>query len=88
MVTYTGRETFGRLLEAETTLYTTKISYTASSQIEYVGEAEPNTATGTAGWRIKKMTYDANGLQTDVQWASGNRLFDKTWTGRAGYAYS
>ena len=88
MVVFTGREVFGRMLEAESTIYTTKISYTASSQIEYVGEAEPGTGEGVAGWRIKKMTYDGAGLQTDVQWATGNRLFDKTWTGRAGYVYS
>ena len=55
---------------------------------EYVGEANPNTATSAVGWRIKKITYDSNGNPTEVNWASGNANRDKIWDSRTTYAYS
>ena len=35
-----------------------------------------------------KQEADSNGLVTDVQWASGNTVFDKKWSERTGYPYS
>lgn len=88
MTEYTYRELVGRMHEAETTLYTTMMTYTANGQIEYVGEAEPGSSTGSTVWRIKKLAYDGGGFQTSITWASGNRNFDKEWDERATYVYS
>lgn len=85
---FTGREILTRTHDAQTTLYTTKMAYNASLQLEYIGEAEPGSGAGSLLWRIKKITYDGSGLQTDVQWAEGTRSFDKEWDERENYAYS
>lgn len=68
--------------------YTQKIAYNASGFAEYVGIAKPGTATSSAGWQIKKMTYDASNRVTDVKWAGGNAKFNKIWDSRATYSYS
>ena len=60
----------------------------ASGQTIYIGKAAPGTAKGSLGWQIQKLTYDANGFVTDVQWADGTAEFDKEWDERATYAYS
>ena len=54
----------------------------------YVGECMPGTLVSVAKWRIKKMTYNADGIITDIQWADGTRAFDKEWDKRATYTYS
>jgi len=56
----------------------------------YIGEADPGTSSGSGvtRWRIKKITYDATPSVTNVQWASGNRKFDKDWSIRTSYTYS
>ena len=56
----------------------------------YVGEADPGTSSnaGTAKWRIKKITYSAGQGVTNVQWASGDRKFNKDWSLRTSYTYS
>lgn len=53
----------------------------------FVGQAEPGTGTGSTGWSIKKLSYDANLLTISQTWASGTSNFDKTWTNRATYNY-
>ena len=55
----------------------------------YVGQAAPGTGTGSTGWSIKKIIYDADNLTAGQTWASGNSSFDKVWDWRAGsYTYS
>jgi len=68
--------------------YTMAIEYDASNNPIYVGEAKPNTAQASRGWRIKLITYDMSNNATDVQWASGTTDFDKVWNNRATYTYS
>lgn len=61
----------------------------SGTEILYLGEAEPGTATSAARWRIKKFTYQAGtDLVTQIDWASGNDFFNKVWDDRATYAYS
>lgn len=57
-------------------------------QTIYVGEADPGTLKASARWRIKKFTLDVNDNPTDIQWATGNRNFDKVWNSRTTYTYS
>lgn len=54
----------------------------------YVGEAAPGTATDAAGWRIKKISYDASNMVESITWASGVNTFTKVWDDRADYVYS
>lgn len=65
---------------------TIKIDYDGSNPI-YVGEADPGTATSSAGWRIKKLTYSGSNV-TDVQWADGDLAEDNVWDDRAALSYS
>ena len=66
---------------------TKAIEYDSSQNPLYIGEARPNTAKSDAGWRIKKIIYDANNNPIDVAWASGDQKFDKIWNSRGHYAY-
>jgi len=66
---------------------TQKMAYNGSDQLEYVGEAAPGALVSEEKWRIRKLTYSGT-LLTDVQWASGESVFDKEWDERATYSYS
>ncbi len=52
----------------------------------YIGEATPGTGTGSALWRVKRVTF--TGDDSETLWADGDANFDNTWTGRAGFTYS
>lgn len=69
------------------TEYTMAIAYDASDNPEYVGEAPPGTATSTAKWRIKKITWSGS-LATNVEWADGDTKFDNIWDDRPSLSYS
>ena len=64
-----------------------RIANDANGDPEYVGEAQPGTATSSSHWRIKKITY-SNRKATQVNWASGTKEFDKVWDNRTTYTYS
>ena len=72
----------------ETPKYTKLIAYDSNDRPEYVGEANPGTATSASSWRIKKIAYDTNGNVTSVKWADGNSNFDNVWDNRTSYTYS
>lgn len=57
-----------------------------SSTLTYVGVAQPGTATSAASWQIKRILV--SGAVTQIQFASGNSLFDKIWDNRASLSYS
>lgn len=69
-------------------IYTERVAYNANKQEEYHGWAIPNTGSATAGWMIRKTTYDANFLMITQEWAEGNKNLDKKWTLKATYSYS
>lgn len=61
----------------------------SGTEVLYLGEAEPGTATSAAKWRIKKFTYDAGTNNvSQIDWADGNDNFDNIWTNRANLSYS
>lgn len=57
----------------------------------YVGDALPGTATSSAAWRIKRITFtvDGNGNTDSVtEWADGNSNRDNIWDNRLSLSYS
>ena len=68
--------------------YTQAMQYDASGRLVYHGKALPGTSKATAAWQIRKLTYDANGNVTDVQYAGGSRAFTTAWNNRASATYS
>lgn len=57
----------------------------------YVGDALPGTATSSATWRIKRITFTVDGSgNTDsvTEWADGNSNRDNIWDNRAALSYS
>lgn len=67
--------------------FTFEFEYSGANAI-YIGKAAIGTAVGSSGWQIRKLNYDGANNVTEILWASGTNLYDKTWTARAGYAYS
>lgn len=67
--------------------FTLAIEYDANENPVYIGEASIGTAKSATGWRIKKLTFDANDNLTDLKWADGVRAFTKVWDDRADYTY-
>ena len=54
----------------------------------YIGEADPNTATSAALWRIQRVTIADGSDDIQVEWAGGTSAFDKVYDDRASYSYS
>ena len=52
----------------------------------YIGIAAPASVETDLVWQIKKIVV--SGAITKVFFASGTKLFDKSWTLRATYIYS
>jgi hypothetical protein len=66
--------------------FTQKLAYNGG-MVEYQGWAEPGNAnSGSAVWRICKLTYDGTSV-TDIKWAAGSTDFSLVWDSRAGYSY-
>ena len=53
----------------------------------YVAEAVPSSIASNPVWRIKKISYDANGNFSKLRWADGVATFIKIWDDRATYTY-
>lgn len=65
-------------------VYTKRLDDTLTTDMIYIGEATPGTATSSATWRIKRLNV-ATGLT--VQWAdSGN--YSQVWDNRESLTYS
>ena len=52
----------------------------------YIGTAPTNSATASAIWSIKRLTF--TGGLTTIEWADGNDLNDNVWDNRASLSYS
>lgn len=76
----------GQSVPTELTLIS-KFANNASGDLEYIGKADPGTATDKAGWFIQKIIYDANGDMTGILNANGQADFDKIWDNRESYTY-
>ena len=68
--------------------FTTRIEYNVAKNPVYVGDVAPGVKTNEIGWRIEKLTYDANNNVTQVEWADGSDEFIYIWDRRASYNYS
>lgn len=54
----------------------------------YIGKTKPGNAKSASKWQIQKLTYDGNGMVSDVQFPNGNNSFQFVWDDRASYTYS
>ena len=71
-------------VSTESAVYYKRLDDTTTTNMIYIGEATPGTATSAATWRIKRLNI-ATGLV--IQWAdSGN--FSQVWDNRAGLTYT
>lgn len=70
-----------------TTATKTKLYDQASSTVLYAGEADPGSATSSAVWRIKRLTFSAAGDVTAVQYALIGASIC-IWDNRASLSYS
>lgn len=57
-----------------------------NDSITYVGEAEPNTNTSDASWRIKRI-IEISETDFDIQWSSGGK-FDQIFDNRESLSYN
>lgn len=71
--------TSGAVLEDFTLRYIQKIDYSGGVPI-YIGLAVPGTSEDTAGWHIRKNTYEGYNI-TEVLFASGTSSFVNKWSG-------
>lgn len=55
--------------------------------VQYIGFAQPNTATAEDAWVVIRLTYVSSDLSA-VEWAAGTNQFVNVWDSRAGYTYS
>ena len=60
---------------------------TASASQTYVGVAPPGTATSSASWKIKLLTYSAGNL-VSITWANGSSSYTNIWDNHTSYTYS
>lgn len=58
-----------------------------SSTTMYVGEAAPGAAQSALSWRIQRITFNASGFPTAIEWAGGAG-FNQAWTDRATASYA
>ena len=63
-----------------------RITYTSDGYEEYIGEAIPGTLGSTAGWKIQKMSYSNDRVNT-IYYAGSTATFTKVWNNRASYNY-
>ena len=57
------------------------------STITYVGTALPGSATSSAVWKIKLLTYSAGNL-VSITWANGSSTYSNIWDNHTSYMFS
>lgn len=57
----------------------------SDTNIQYVGKAEPGTATSAASWQIMKIDESTG---TIITWADGDDNFDNIWDNRTSLTYN
>lgn len=65
----------------------TLLSYDGSGNVEYLGKANPGSATSSAVWQIKKFAYDGSGNLENILTAYSG-AFRGIWDNRAGLTYA
>lgn len=69
--------------------YSKKVDFVDASDLIYIGEALPGTATSSATWRIKRINTNA-GTDNDIEikYADGDSDFNNIWDDHLSLAYS
>jgi len=57
---------------------------TVSSTILYLGESDPGSLESASVWRIQKIDLTTG---VSINFANGEKEFDKVWDNRTGYTY-
>jgi len=65
---------------------TSRMSYDANGNLEYVGNALAGAAENSPVWRIKKLLY-TGGTLTSVLYPEGSDAFKFQWSVRTSLAY-
>lgn len=65
-----------------------EIDYVGGSNPTYIGLAVPGTATSTAAWQIRKLTFDGSNNVTSILFAGGSFAYTAIWDNRAALSYS
>jgi len=69
--------------------YSKKVDFVDASDLIYIGEALPGTATSSATWRIKRINTNA-GTDNDIEikYADGDSNFNNIWDDHLSLTYS
>lgn len=67
--------------------FTPRYAYNANGDTEYIGKAEAGTQGSEPKWLIKKLVYNAQGLQTATLFANGKVAFDQIWNDHDSLTY-
>lgn len=62
--------------------------YDGNNNLIYQGWSSPGQGTSALTWRIRKLTYNATPLVTNIQFASGSPAFAFSWDSRTTYTYA
>lgn len=66
----------------------TKLDYDGGANPIYIGVANPGSATSSAVWQIKKLTWDGNNNPTSILAANGTTEYNQIWDNRVSLTYS
>ena len=67
--------------------YIQRIAYNASGMVEYMGLARTGSATSSAVWQIRKLTYSGVNV-TEINFANGTVAFSSVWSDRESLSFS
>lgn len=68
--------------------YAMRGDYDINGNLIYLGRASIASATSSALWQLRKLTYDVNGNLVSITWADGDQNYNNVWDNRASYSYS
>lgn len=58
-----------------------------NAQVEYIGFSRPGVGISASGWAIKRLSYDAYGNVSAIQWAGSSLAINKVFDDRVSYTY-
>lgn len=77
------------IVSAEVGQFAERFENDANGQPIYQGWADSNGASASlAVWRIVKYSYNSTTAALErIEWANGDRKFNKIWTDKTNYTY-
>jgi hypothetical protein len=64
-----------------------KMEFNANGNPIYLAIAPPGSTTSDARWQVRKLSFDASGNITTIQYANGSPNFDNVWDDRVSLTY-